>query len=192
MVSLSTFVRRLAFTCLILAAALARASSARAAGALPAAGDYDVQPAGSSVGFSVTNFLVTTVDGTFHTFRGKVTIGDSIATTRIEASADTQSVDTGNGSRDEHLRSADFFDAAKYPRMTFTSTQVWGTPDNLGIKGNLTIKGATKEVVFSARILDSGVVRAEATIDRTAFGITYGASIKNDVRLKLSIRIAKG
>jgi polyisoprenoid-binding protein YceI len=192
MVSFPSLVRRLAFTCLVLVAVLASTSRGRAAGALPAPGDYDVDAAGSSVGFSVTNFLVTTVDGTFHTFRGKVTLGDSIASTRMEASVDIQSVDTGNGSRDEHLRSADFFDAAKYPRMTFTSTQVWGTPDNLGIKGNLTIKGTTKEVVFSSRILDSGVVRAEATIDRTAFGITYGASIKNDVRLKLVIRIVKG
>src|SRR5579862_8741160 len=165
MVPFSTFVRRLAFGCLLWIAALTSTSSARATGALPAPGEYDVQPAGSSVGFNVTNFLVTTVDGTFHTFRGKVSVGDSLPATRIEASADVQSVDTGNGSRDEHLRSADFFDAAKYPRMTFTSTQVWGTPDNLGIKGNLTIKGTTKEVVFSARILDSGVVRAEATID---------------------------
>ena len=176
----------------LLVAALTSTSSARATGALPAPGDYDVQSAGSSIGFSVTNFLVTTVDGKFHTFRGKVTVGDSIPATRIEASADVGTVDTGNGSRDEHLRSADFFDAAKHPRMTFSSTQVWGTPDNLGIKGNLTIKGTTKEVVFSARILDSGVVRAEATIDRTAFGITYGASIKNEVRLKLQIKIAKG
>ncbi|HEY4014919.1 MAG TPA: YceI family protein [Polyangiaceae bacterium] len=192
MAPFSTSVRSLAFACLLLVAALTSSSRARATGGLPAAGDYDVQPAGSSVGFSVTNFLVTTVDGTFHTFRGKVTIGDSIAATRIEASADTRSVDTGNGSRDEHLRSADFFDSAKFPRMSFTSTQVWGTPDNLGIKGSLTIKGTTREVVFSARILDSGVVRAEATIDRTAFGITYGASIKNDVRLKLMIKMAKG
>jgi polyisoprenoid-binding protein YceI len=192
MAPFSTLLRQFAFACLLLALALTFTSNASATGALPPPGDYDVQSAGSSVGFNVTNFLVTTVDGSFHTFRGKVTVGDSLAATRIEASADVESVDTGNGSRDEHLRSADFFDAAKYPRMTFASTQVWGTPDNLGIKGNLTIKGTTKEVVFSARVLDSGVVRAEATIDRTAFGITYGASIKNEVRLKLQIKIAKG
>jgi polyisoprenoid-binding protein YceI len=188
----SLFARRPAFACLLCVAALTLAWSAGATGALPPAGDYGVQTAGSTVGFSVTNFLVTTVDGKFHTFRGKVTVGDSIGATRIEAAVDVGSVDTGNSSRDEHLRSPDFFDAAKYPRMTFVSTQVWGTPGNLGIKGNLTIKGTTKEVVFSAQVLDSGMIRAETTIDRTAFGITYGTSIKNEVRLKLQIELAKG
>jgi polyisoprenoid-binding protein YceI len=187
----SLFVRRLASAYLLCVAALTLASNAGATGALPPAGDYSVQTTGSTVGFSVTNFLVTTVDGTFHTFRGEVTVGDSIAATRIEAAVDVASVDTGNASRDEHLRSPDFFDAAKYPRMTFVSTQVWGTAGNLGIKGNLTIKGTTKEVVFSAQLLDSGAVRAETTIDRSAFGITYGTSIKNEVKLKLQIGLAK-
>ncbi len=174
------------------AAVLTFAARVGATGALPPAGEYGVDTAGSTVGFSVTNFLVTTVDGTFHTFRGKVTAGNSIAATRVEAAVDVASIDTGNTKRDEHLRSADFFDAAKYPRMTFVSTQVWGTPDNLGIKGNLTIKGTTKEVVFSAQVLDSGVVKAETTIDRADFGITYGASVKNQVKLKLQIKLAKG
>jgi polyisoprenoid-binding protein YceI len=187
----SMFVRRPVFAYLLCVAALSLAPSAGATGALPPAGDYDVQTAGSTVGFSVTNFVVTTVDGTFHAFRGKVTVGDSIAATHIDTAVEVASVDTGNSKRDEHLRSADFFDATKYPRMTFVSTQVWGTPGNLGIKGNLTIKGTTKEVVFSAQFLDSGVVRAETTIDRTSFGITYGTSIKNEVRLKLQIKLAK-
>jgi polyisoprenoid-binding protein YceI len=75
--------------------------------------------------------------------------------------------------------------------MTFTSTALWGTPDNFGIRGNLTIKGVTKETVFSARILESSIVVAETKIDRTSFGITSGTSIKNEVRLRLRIRILK-
>jgi polyisoprenoid-binding protein YceI len=118
-----------------------------------------------------------------------VKVGDSLAATEVEASVEVASLTTGNDQRDKHLRSPDFFDAARFPRMTFVSTQIWGTPANFGMKGNLTIRGITREVVFGARILDSGVVRAEAKVDRTAFGITYGFTIKNEVRLRLMIRL---
>jgi polyisoprenoid-binding protein YceI len=166
-------------------------SIARAAGALPPPGEYAVDRSGSSLAFNVTDFVITSVDGKFNTFSGKVTVGDSLATSHIEATADVSSIDTGNGTRDNHLRTADFFDVAHFPVMTFTSTQLWGTTDNFGIKGNLTIKGVTKEVVFTARILDTGVVVAQTKIDRTAFGITHGGSIKNEVRLRLQIRMMK-
>ena len=142
-------------------------------------------------GRNVTNFAVMTVEGTFHTFSGHVTVGDSLATSHLDATVDIQSIDTSSTKRDEHLRTADFFDVARFPQMTFTSTSLWGTSDSLGIKGNLTIKGVTKEVVFSGRILDTGLIVAEAKIDRTDFGITSGASIKNEVRLRLQIKVVK-
>lgn len=170
---------------------VALASSARAAGALPAAGDYQVDAAGSSVTFKVTNVLVMSVDGRFSVFTGHVTVGDSLAASRIEASADVRSISTGNDRRDDHLRSQDFFDVARFPRMTFVSTQIWGAPERFGIRGKLTIHGVTREVVFGARILDSGVIEATATVDRTAFGITYGPTIKNEVRVHLQIRLAR-
>jgi polyisoprenoid-binding protein YceI len=170
-------------------AALAWTQAARAAGTLPAPGDYAVDVRGSQVTFNVTNFLVASVDGRFSSFRARVTVGGSLAATHIEATVDVKSIDTGIAGRDEHLRSEDYFDVAKFPLMTFTSTMLWGTPENFGIRGNLTIKGTTREVVFSARILESGVVLAEGKIDRTTFGITSGASIKNEVRLRLQIRM---
>jgi polyisoprenoid-binding protein YceI len=68
---------------------------------------------------------------------------------------------------------------------------LWGTPNNFGIKGNLTIKGVTREVVFTARILDTGLVVAETKIDRTAFGVMYSGPVSNEVRLRLEIRMAK-
>jgi polyisoprenoid-binding protein YceI len=163
----------------------------RADGTLPPAGDYLIQVSGSTVSFSITEFLINTVGGRFNAFAGKVVVGDSLATTHIDATVDVASIDTGVKSRNEHLVGPDYFDAKQFPRMTFTSTAVWGTPTNLGIKGNLTIKGVTKEVVFSARILDSGMVAAETTIDRTDFGITTGGTIKNKVNLRLQIRMTK-
>jgi len=172
-------------------AVLLCAPRAFAAGTLPAPGDYVVDPAGSAVAFNVTNLVVTSVDGKFHTFSGHVAIGDSLATAHVEATVDVQSIDTGSNRRDEHLRSGDFLGAAQFPRMMFTSTSLWGTPESFGMKGNLTIKGVTKEVVFAGRIVDTGLIVAEAKIDRTDFGITSGPSIKNEVRLRLQIKLAK-
>jgi polyisoprenoid-binding protein YceI len=167
------------------------ASRAFAAGSLPPPGDYVVDPLGSTVAFNVTNLVVTSVDGKFHTFNGHVSVGASLATSHLDATVDVQSIDTGSNRRDEHLRSGDFFGAAQFPRMMFTSTSLWGTPESFGMKGNLTIKGVTKEVVFAGRILDTGLIVAEAKIDRTDFGITSGPSIKNEVRLRLEIKLTK-
>jgi polyisoprenoid-binding protein YceI len=174
---------------LVLFAALTSAAHARAAGPLPAPGAYAVDATGSSVTFNVTEYLINTVTGKFGTFAGKVTIGDSLSTSHIDATVDVASLDTGIGMRNGHLLAADYFDAAHFPQMKLTSTMIWGTPDNFGIKGNLTIKGVMKEVVFSARILDTGVVVAETKIDRTDFGMTAGSTIKNEVRLHLKIQM---
>jgi polyisoprenoid-binding protein YceI len=183
--------RPLAAALLALWAVLAYATVARATGTLPLPGEYIVDTPGSTVAFNITHFVIASVDGKFTTFSGHVVVGDSLATTHIEATVDVGSIDTGTAARDKHLRSADFFDAVKLPRMTFTSTAIWGTPDNFGIKGNLTIKGVTKEVVFTARILDSGVVLAETKIDRTDFGVTGSGPVKNEVRIQLHIKLAK-
>ncbi len=160
-----------------------------AVGALPAPGEYAVDAAGSSVGFSVTELLVNTVNGKFTEFSGHVSVGESLSTTRVQATVNIASVDAGNHSRNEHLLTPEYFDAQRFPVMQFTSTQIYGTPDNFGIKGALTIKGVTKEVVFSARIQDDGVVLAETKIDRTDFGVSAGGVIKNEVRLRLRIRM---
>jgi polyisoprenoid-binding protein YceI len=170
---------------------LAYVTFAHAAGTLPPPGEYVVDGTASSLAFNVTHFVVSSVDGRFKTFAGHVIVGDTLASTRIEATADTSSIDTGNQTRDGHLRSADNFDVARFPTMTFKSTLLWGTPTSFGIKGNLTIKGVTKEVVFSARIQDSGLILAEAKVDRTDFGIDTGGPVKNEVRLRLRINLVK-
>ena len=139
--------------------------------------------------FDVTEYLVNTVTGKFSALAGKIAVGDSLSTSHIDATVDVASLDTGIGARNEHLLTAEYFDAAQFPQMQFASTMIWGAPDNFGIRGNLTIKAVTKEVVFSARIRDNGVVVAETKIDRTQFGMTAGGTIKNEVRLHLRIRM---
>jgi polyisoprenoid-binding protein YceI len=164
---------------------------ARADAILPPAGTYQIEHDGSSVTFTVTEMLVNKVTGKFGSFGGTVVVGDSLEKSRVEASVDVTSIDTNIHKRDEHLRTADYFDAAKFPRLTFKSTALWGTPASFYIKGNLTIKGVSKEIVFGARLADGGVVSAEATIQRKDFGLTAGKVIKNDVHLHLHIRMTK-
>ncbi len=180
--------RWLTLSVLVLLALVTTPTTART---LPAPGDYVVDARASAVNFNVTNFVVTTVEGRFNTFDGRVVVGDSLATTSVEANVEVASVDTGNKQRDDHLRTSDYFDVARFPRMTWKSSQLWGTTDNFGMKGALTIKGITKEVVFAGRISDAGVIVCETTIDRQNFGITAGPSIKNEVRLRLQIRMTK-
>ena len=174
---------------LALFAALTCATHAAAAAPLPAPGVYAVDAAASSVTFNVTEYLINTVTGRFGAFAGKIIIGDSLATSHIDATVDVASLDTGIGMRNEHLLGPDYFDVAHFPQMKLASTMIWGTPNNFGIKAKLTIRGVAKEVVFSARILDSGVVVAETKIDRTDFGVTAGSTIKNEVRLHLKIQM---
>lgn len=176
-------------------ACVAWALAARAAEpvspSLPSAGAYTVDAAASNVRFEITEFLVNNVSGRFRSFTGAVTVGDSLATSKVQATVDVRSIDTGVGARDGKLVGPDYFDAATFPQMQFVSTAIWGRPDNFGIRGNLTIKGITKEVVFSARMQPDGTVAAETKLDRTAFGITSGAMIKNEARLRLDIRLVR-
>src|SRR5437763_13495528 len=92
-------------------------------GAARAAADvYTIDPVHSNVGFSIRHF-VSKVSGKFSKFTGTVTVDrDNPQNSRAEASIDVASINTDNEKRDNHLRSADFFDAAKYPKITFKST----------------------------------------------------------------------
>ena len=92
-------------------------------------------------------------------------------------------------SRDEHLLSSEYFDAIKYPHIIFTSNRIEGNEENFKIFGQLTIKGITLPVTLNTSITrsDSGTKKliAETKINRQDFGLTAGASIKNEVSLKV-------
>ena len=92
---------------------------------------WQIDPAHSTVGFSVRHMVVSTVHGRFKVFDGTIEIDDANpANSSIEAHAETASIDTSDENRNNHLRSADFFDAEKYPTITFKSTKVEPTGDN--------------------------------------------------------------
>jgi polyisoprenoid-binding protein YceI len=125
---------------------------------LPAAIEsYVIDPVHSSVGFSIRHF-VAKVPGKFNKFNGTVTIDrENAANNRAEATIESASIDTGNQKRDDHLRTADFLDAARLPKITFKST-AWSKTgdDTYDVTGDLTIKDVTKPVVLKVTALGFG------------------------------------
>lgn len=141
------------------------------------AGTWTIDPSHSEVGFTVRH-LMTKVRGLFETFEGTVTTGDTLADTVAEATIDLNSVNTREPQRDNHLRSADFFDVEKNGPMTFKSTSFDGST----AKGELTIKGVTNVVELDVEFLGIdkdayGNTRigfeATTTINRKDFGVDF-------------------
>src|SRR5438105_3750351 len=131
---------------LVLTAVLAFALPALAAAE---ATIYKVDPDHSGVGFSIRHF-VSNVPGRFDDFEGTIRYDpQSPSASSVELSVRTTSIDTGNNDRDEHLRSPDFFDAQKFPALTFTSTGVTlKDTHTLEVTGDLTLHGVTRRITI--------------------------------------------
>ena len=112
------------------------------------AGTWTIDPSHSEVGFSVRHLMVSKVKGNFETFAGTITVGDDPLDSSVTADVDLSSINTRDAGRDEHLKSADFFEVATYPELTFRSTSVAQTGRGFAVTGDLTIKGTTKSVVL--------------------------------------------
>ncbi|MFE6688310.1 YceI family protein [Streptomyces sp. NPDC057743] len=152
-------------------------------------GDYTIDPAHSSIGFSVRHAMVTNVRGTFGSYEGALHL-DGSAPARSTATLDVAiaSVDTGIADRDAHLRGADFFDAENFPRMTFRSTAAEATGgDRYRITGDLTIKDVTRpltiDLEFNGAATDVyGAERVgfegSAEILRSEWGLTWNAALE--------------
>lgn len=157
---------------------------------LALAATWNIDPDHSSVGFKVKHLMVSNVSGNFNKHSGVVEIDEKdITKSKVEVTIDTTSINTNVAKRDEHLRSADFFDVAKYPTMTFVSKKVAKAgKDRLNVTGDLTLHGVTKEVVLdvegpSVESKDPwGNFRKGATattrINRKDFGLTWNAALE--------------
>ncbi|WP_441245391.1 YceI family protein [Kitasatospora sp. McL0602] len=152
-------------------------------------GDYTIDTTHSQVGFAVRHAMVTNVRGSFAEYDGKLRLdGDTPANSSAELVIKVASIDTNQAQRDEHLRTGDFFAAETYPEMVFRSTAAERrSGDSYRMTGDLTIKDTTRQVVldldFTGHATDAyGVDRVgfegSATIDRTAWGLTYNAALE--------------
>lgn len=154
-------------------------------------GNYGLDKAHSSIGFKVKHFGLVDVPGYFRDFKGTISYdAKDVSKSTVEFSAEMKSVDTGVAGRDNHLRTADFFEVEKYPMMTFKSTKVEQKKKQWMITGDLTMKGVTKSVMFPFNIVGfakdqrGGVkmgVTAETTINRRDFGVNYGGNLPSGV-----------
>lgn len=178
--------------------------------AMGAASVWKIDADHSNVGFKVRHMMVTNVQGHFAKYDGTVDIDDKdITKSKIQVVIDTASIDTNVVKRDEHLRSADFFDVTRYPTMTFVSKKiVKDGKERLRAHGDLTLHGVTREVVLdiegpTAAYKDPwGNIKRGATastkINRKDFGLLWNAAIKgggvivgDDVNIILEIQLVK-
>ena len=112
-----------------------------------AAGTWSVDPAHSSVEFSVKHMGIANVRGKFNEFEGTLEVGEDLASSRARGTVKVASIDTNEEQRDAHLRSPDFFDAEQYPEITYESTRIEPRDQESScVYGNLTMHGITREV----------------------------------------------
>lgn len=152
------------------------------------AGTWELDPAHSEVQFSVRHMMISKVRGTFGVKSATITAPENPLDARVEASVDVASIDTGDEKRDEHLRSADFFNVAEYPTMDFVSTGARIEKGELLVDGTLTIRGVGKPVTFELDFGGFGTdpwgnykagATATTTINREDFGLTWNAALES-------------
>lgn len=196
------------FVTRFLVAALALTASASLAVAAPS--NWTIDQPHTEVGFSVKH-MFSNARGVFRDVQGTIVFDEATpANIKVDASVQVASVDTGNEKRDGHLKSGDFFDAEKYPTITFKSTKVTKAGKNkYKVTGDFTMHGVTKTVTFDGEFLGAGDMTmggknngkkagftATATINRKDFGMTYNAVLDNggimlgeDVKIELNIEV---
>jgi polyisoprenoid-binding protein YceI len=143
----------------------------------------------SEIGFKIKHLMVTTVKGKFSKFEGTIkTTDEDLTKSEINFSADVNSINTNNDMRDGHLKSPDFFDAAKFPTLSFKSTSISKKTDNdYLVTGDLTMHGVTKPVTFDAVFNGDSVnmnknkvmgFEISGALSRKDFGLTWNAPIE--------------
>ena len=170
------------------------------------AGVWNIDPTHSTVGFVVKHLMVSKVRGKFESFSGTITVAED-GTPSVQAEIDVTTITTGNPQRDGHIKSADFFDAEKFPTATFVSTSVRPDGDNFVLTGDFTLHGVTKSVDLALEFNGSNpgtgqgaVAGFEATtvINRKDFGIDIempleggGVVVGDKVTINLEIEALK-
>lgn len=153
-------------------------------------GMYGLDKAHSAVGFKVKHMGLVEVPGFFRDFKGTINYNaKDVTKSTVEFTAQTKSVDTGVAPRDNHLRTADFFEVEKFPEMSFKSTKIAKKGKQWLVTGDLTMKGVTKTLTFPFNVVGFAKdqrgtkmgVTAETVINRRDFGVNYGGNLPSGV-----------
>lgn len=180
-----------------------------AAPALAQTSTWKIDPAHAHASFTVRHLVITNVRGEFGKTEGTLMLDEADVTrSKVEATIDVASIDTREEKRDAHLKSPDFFDVAKYPKMTFRSTKVEKAGDGkLKVTGDLTLRGVTKSVVLdvsgpTAEIKDPWGnarrgVSVTGAINRQDFGVSWsklieaGPVVGDEVKIEIEAELLK-
>jgi len=171
---------------------------------------WNIDPTHSVAEFKVKHMMISNVKGTFSKISGVLNLDEANpANSSVEASIDVTSIDTRDAQRDGHLKGADFFDAEKFPAMTFKSTRVNAAGAGEGtVEGDLTIRDVTRKVVFDVEGPTAPGqdpwgntrigVSATTKISRKEFGLTWNAALEtggvlvgDDVTIMLEVQFVK-
>ncbi|MCB0339453.1 MAG: polyisoprenoid-binding protein [Bdellovibrionales bacterium] len=173
------------------------------------AAEYKIDADHSTVGFRIKHLSISTVPGRFKTFQGSLQFDpNNIASSKANVSIDVSSINTEQSKRDDHLRSADFFDVSKFPTMTFETTSVEPiSKDTFNALGNLTLHGVTKPVTLKVEFTGSALdpwgnervaFSATTTLNRKDFGLTWnklletgGLVVGEEVKIDIEIEAIK-
>jgi len=170
---------------------------------------WSIDPTHSEIGFKVKHMMFTNVSGKFNSFEAAIeNEDDKFETSKISFNADVNSINTNNTDRDNHLRSADFFDVEKFAKLSFVSTDIVKVDENnFKVSGDFTIKDVTKKITLDAEY--SGLMKdpwgntkagfaLEGKINRKDFGLTWNAAIETggvlvgeDVKLLIEVQLVK-
>lgn len=162
----------------------------------------------SHIEFAVKHLMISTVKGRFGDVEGTIHIVDGDPSrSSVKATIKASSIDTRTGQRDDHLRSADFLDAANFPSLTFESTRITGDSSSFTVTGQLTIRGVTREITLHATNEGSGKdpwggdrigFSATTKLDRRDFGLVWNQAIEsggvvvgNEVKISIEIEAVK-
>ena len=168
----------------------------------------EIDSSHSGIHFSVRHLVIAKVRGQFSRWTGAVIVPDGDFTkASVEAVVDASSIETGVADRDAHLKSADFFDVAQFPEVTFKAARVTPTGDDLRVVGDLTIKGITREVTLDVEQLgqvkdpwgnDRVAFSAKTAIDRKDFGLTWnqvletgGVAVGDRINLEIEVEAVR-
>ncbi len=152
------------------------------------AGTWTIDPIHSEVGFAVRHMMVSKVRGKFKTFSGELVTGENPLDSSVTAEIDLASIETGAEQRDDHIRSADFFEVETYPTMTYRSTGVRADGDDYVVDGELSLKGVTKQVPLTLELNGFGPdpyggtragFTATTEINRRDFNVNFSAPMQN-------------
>ncbi|MBI1221367.1 MAG: hypothetical protein GC180_02085 [Bacteroidetes bacterium] len=170
---------------------------------------WAIDPAHSEVQFKVKHLVISTVTGYFRSFRGELIESENgFEGAKVAFAAETASVDTNNEQRDGHLKSEDFFASERFPELSFESTSFQKLDaDRFELKGNITIKGVTKEITLDAELggkatdpygNEKAGFEVIGKINRKEFGLNWdavteagGVVVSDEVRLHMNIQLNK-